>query len=104
MWTELQRRPWAPVCFVTSLWPIIWSANILASVRAIVECALSSSTSKDLCLDNHIISADLLRDGFGFGSSCCNGALGNTDTILSQEIRRKVLVYAQSSLLLCNTS
>ncbi len=85
MYTALHILPAAPVCLVTSLCPIIWSANILASVglrgtsdrildlwkleksclrvddsdtsfQAIVEGALAATASKHLGLDDHVIS------------------------------------------------
>jgi hypothetical protein len=84
MKTALQSRPAAPVCLVMSLWPIIWSARMEASrglplldlgrgvlgavgsirvddpdtaLEAVVEGALSTAASKDLGLDNGIVTA-----------------------------------------------
>src|SRR6186713_500332 len=83
MYTALHRRPLAPVCLVTSLCPIIWSANIFASVgleeqlvpiasrcavaniridhsdttfQPVVEGTLASTSSEDLGFDNHVIT------------------------------------------------
>ena len=52
------------------------------SLEAVVEGTLTTTTGKDLGLDDHILAANLLRDGLGLLRSLCDGALGNTDAIL----------------------
>ncbi|PQE24070.1 hypothetical protein CJF31_00002271 [Rutstroemia sp. NJR-2017a BVV2] len=93
-----------------------------SSLQSVVEGALSSSSGENLCLDNHVISTDLLCNRFGLGGSFRNGSLRNSNAVLfpdqlrlrraerrrilylSQQICRKVLMDTQGSLLLRSSS
>jgi len=52
------------------------------ALETVVEGTLSSATSKDLSLDNHIIVANLLSDLLGLLGGLCDGTLGDTNTVL----------------------
>lgn len=52
------------------------------ALETVVKGTLSSATSKDLSLDNHIIVANLLSDLLGLLGGLCDGTLGDTNTVL----------------------
>jgi len=52
------------------------------ALEAIVESALSTATSEDLGLNDHVLGANLLCDGLSLSSGLCVGTLGNTNAIL----------------------
>lgn len=74
--------------------------NAHTALQAVVEGALSTATSQDLGLDDHIIAANLLRDSLCLSSGLGVGTLGNIDAILAQEVGGQVLVDAEVSFLL----
>ena len=52
------------------------------SFQAIVECTFTSTTSKDLCFDYHVISANFLCDGLSFSRCLCDFTFGYSNAVL----------------------
>lgn len=52
------------------------------ALETVVEGALSATTSENLGLDDHVLAANLLRDGLGLGAGPGDITLGDTNAIL----------------------
>lgn len=55
------------------------------ALQTVIESSLSSATSQDLGLDDHVLPTDLLRNGLGLGCGLGDRALGQADAILVGE-------------------
>lgn len=70
------------------------------ALEARVKDTLTTTTGKNLGLDNHILKVELLGDSLGLTGGHGSLTSGNTDTVALEKVGRAVLMQRKGSFLL----